>query len=505
MPIPNAGTRWPGDPGTWDHQDWEQGTWHILNGHPGWVPRGVVAPVFNVKDYGAIGNWNGATGADDTAAIQATIATAGVGTVYFPTSSGGYKISASLVPTAGQRWFGGSRFDRFNSPSPSPRIVSATGFNAPIIDAGTVADVTISGLSFLGDPISGSKGIHATSASGWHVKHCNFDTFGDQAIQIDAGSASIFENIWIENALLVRTGRAAYVGGFDLAGDDHRVDYCTSTVSMPFAYGQGTGFLAGIVIRGQVCFISFCVGHLSHVGIVSPSGGNNRFVGCRADLNQGHGFLVTSAASGNDFIGCMGWRNSYNANAASDHFNIQGGQNSFIGCRGDTLAGDTNKVGYGFNDSTSVGAGAAIANMYVGCRANNWVTGEYNLSGASESGWLGLSGRSSKASGSYIGGYKSLAFTVNIDTDASSASFFTMVATNATAFTFNTPLLPKQGQTITYDIKNSSGGAMGVVTWGAAFKLAGAFVNPANTFRRTISFYYDGTNWVETTRAAADI
>jgi hypothetical protein len=30
-------------------------------------------------------------------------------------------------------------------------------------------------------------------------------------------------------------------------------------------------------------------------------------------------------------------------------------------------------------------------------------------------------------------------------------------------------------------------------------------VDPANTKRRTISFRYDGTNWVEISRAAADI
>jgi hypothetical protein len=46
---------------------------------------------------------------------------------------------------------------------------------------------------------------------------------------------------------------------------------------------------------------------------------------------------------------------------------------------------------------------------------------------------------------------------------------------------------------------------MGAITWGAAFLLAGAFTNPASTKRRTISFVFDGTNWVETNRAAADI
>ncbi|MCI0349115.1 MAG: hypothetical protein L0Z53_06780 [Acidobacteriales bacterium] len=81
----------------------------------------------------------------------------------------------------------------------------------------------------------------------------------------------------------------------------------------------------------------------------------------------------------------------------------------------------------------------------------------------------------------------------------------TIIATNGTAFTINAPNNRRTGRKITFDIKNSSGGALGAITWNAVFKLAGAFVNPANTFRRTITFYDDGTNYIEINRAAADI
>jgi|GEM_PF-6115246 len=61
------------------------------------------------------------------------------------------------------------------------------------------------------------------------------------------------------------------------------------------------------------------------------------------------------------------------------------------------------------------------------------------------------------------------------------------------------------GQTITMSIKNETGGAM-TTTWNEAFKLAGAWVDPANGKRRTITFYcYDGSNWEELSRSAADI
>lgn len=66
------------------------------------------------------------------------------------------------------------------------------------------------------------------------------------------------------------------------------------------------------------------------------------------------------------------------------------------------------------------------------------------------------------------------------------------------------PSYPSAGQTLMFDILNNTGGAI-TTTWNAAFLLAGVWVDPAATKRRTITFVYDGTNWIELTRAAADI
>lgn len=103
------------------------------------------------------------------------------------------------------------------------------------------------------------------------------------------------------------------------------------------------------------------------------------------------------------------------------------------------------------------------------------------------------------------GALTALAYSATIATDANLGELFTIAATDTSAYTISNPTSACAGMKITYDIKNSSGGSMGTITWGNKFLLAGAFTNPANTKRRTISFYYDGTNWVETNRAAADI
>lgn len=98
-----------------------------------------------------------------------------------------------------------------------------------------------------------------------------------------------------------------------------------------------------------------------------------------------------------------------------------------------------------------------------------------------------------------------ITYSASMTPNALMGNFQRITVTNGTAMTINAPSNPKNGQELTFDILNSSGGAMGAITWNAVFKLAGAFTNPASTKRRTIRYYYDGTNWVEINRAAADI
>jgi len=85
------------------------------------------------------------------------------------------------------------------------------------------------------------------------------------------------------------------------------------------------------------------------------------------------------------------------------------------------------------------------------------------------------------------------------------ANEFDIVVTNNTAFTITNPTNPVAGQRITIQIKNTSGGAMGIITWGGVF-LYSAWTNPADGFSRAIDFVYNGTtSWVEVSRTPADV
>lgn len=98
-------------------------------------------------------------------------------------------------------------------------------------------------------------------------------------------------------------------------------------------------------------------------------------------------------------------------------------------------------------------------------------------------------------------------YSASMTPNASAGRLFVITPTNTTAFTINAPTnTPPSGTTlrISIRIRNGSGGALGTITWDAVFKMA-AWTSPANGYSRTISFDWNGTNWVEASRTTADV
>lgn len=84
------------------------------------------------------------------------------------------------------------------------------------------------------------------------------------------------------------------------------------------------------------------------------------------------------------------------------------------------------------------------------------------------------------------------------------ANWFTINVIDGNAFTMNAPVNVIDGQQITITFYNTSGVSMGAITWNGAFKLA-AWTNPADGYNRSITFAYDGSYWIETSRTTSDI
>lgn len=95
-------------------------------------------------------------------------------------------------------------------------------------------------------------------------------------------------------------------------------------------------------------------------------------------------------------------------------------------------------------------------------------------------------------------------YSASMTPDASQGNRQIITATNNTAFTINVPTTPSLNQSLIFTVRNASGGALGAVTWNAIFKMA-TWTQPANGTSRSITFYYDGTNWIEISRTPADV
>lgn len=93
----------------------------------------------------------------------------------------------------------------------------------------------------------------------------------------------------------------------------------------------------------------------------------------------------------------------------------------------------------------------------------------------------------------------------NVPVDVAAGTLVNLDVTSTSAFQINSPTNDgADGQQLTICVKNTTGGVMGTITWGSEYKLS-AWTNPATGFSRSISFFYDGTNWIEYSRTTADV
>lgn len=88
---------------------------------------------------------------------------------------------------------------------------------------------------------------------------------------------------------------------------------------------------------------------------------------------------------------------------------------------------------------------------------------------------------------------------------ASDGQLLELVATAGSTFSIAAPTgTIRAGQRFTLRVKNASGGALTFGGFPAVCRLA-AWTSPANGFSRSITFQFDGANWIEVGRTPADV
>lgn len=112
------------------------------------VPASMIAAAVTPESFGAKGD--GTT--DDTTAVNAAATAAGDWGQVFLNPAKTYRVTASITPRTGQRWFGGGR------------ITTADGFNFNVFNLSAKTDVTIEGLRAVAGRVGGTTYKDPTTA-----------------------------------------------------------------------------------------------------------------------------------------------------------------------------------------------------------------------------------------------------------------------------------------------------------------------------------------------------
>lgn len=83
-----------------------------------------------------------------------------------------------------------------------------------------------------------------------------------------------------------------------------------------------------------------------------------------------------------------------------------------------------------------------------------------------------------------------------VEINAAYGSVAVITATNAVPFLIENPLNAVYGQYLSVEVRNTSGGILGTITWDTAYRMA-AFPKPGNGKRRTVMFRFNALTWDE--------
>jgi hypothetical protein len=340
---------------------------------PSFGAVGAVFPVFNVKDYGAIGNGV----ADDTTAIRNTLTAVGASgergsTVYFP---GGIYVTTGTITVNDTAL-------TFRGPGMGAALINPTSTNIPVfqLTAGnefiTFRDLDIGTITA---QVAGSSFIDTNGAHNVLIDRVNmFGWFYGIYIRGASGKVTV-SNVQLKDGVAT-TGVGVYIDN-STATDVNLGPWVMVTNA------TGAKPLAGVLIKacGGFSLNNVTVNNTTHGIQLYPSSGAlvqyGRITDCVFDLTGTNGAYIytpTQASPGQvrsiKFIGCL----FSNANVAGIGYGVtlEGASNgvmddvSFDSCR--IFGNGRHGINYLFgsnirvNGSTISGNSAASSNTYDG-------------------------------------------------------------------------------------------------------------------------------------------
>jgi hypothetical protein len=320
---------------------------------------------------------------DCTAAIQAAIDNAnasGGGTVFLPD---GYYRAHNLILKAYVTLQGATGTRPYTSAGARVGAVieSPPGTSGGwVIDSpsGAQLNMAIRNLGVRGAGAgSTAGGIRLQNSRNGAVSNVSIDNCAEEGLWVVAGVTTRVSDVLAVNCLLNRT-RTSATGVVRIGASDCYVDAIEATASMTIGAPviDSNTYIAALQVDGASNFVMGGQYEISDIG-VRVTGSHNRFVAGRADLNNGHGWVITGGR--NNFIGCTSLSNG-SQNNTYDGFNVGSAAygNNFIGCNAHRLDGKTFR--YCFNDAVNNGI-VNYRNNWVGCRAGEYATGAYNVNG----------------------------------------------------------------------------------------------------------------------------
>lgn len=423
---------------------------------------------------------------DVTAAVQAAL-TASL-RVYFP--AGTYLITSTLTVTAGQVLSGSSRGIYASITGSVLRSNTASLVLMQIVKGST--GVLIENLMFWGGNsaylagtrailMQGSSAASDSPINGIRIVNCGFWNWERAILGQDSAAGSFqVSSVHIEDCVLAQNLYGIYMNSTNC--DYWLVDNCTGSVAI-------NGSWLYINVGGAVDIRSTTVGgaDTTTTAFVTINGASGIVYMERCQAESIKYFLNNITNASNVMLAaCI---------VNGDILITPAGANLLL-----LMCSITNPVTLQNSDhivdimSTWVGSGALTLNSNSFSVAEMGVNKPSNASQTIAKFKGGMSVQRlaiSQSSSIGIDSRLSTEFSINVTSNA----IFTI--TNPTVEADTTPR-------ITIQVKNSSGGAMGVITWDTKYKMS-AWTNPGNATSRSIDFQYDGTNWIQVSQTGVDV